>query len=358
VKLARFLLILVAAVPVVAQSGLEHGHKIGSNITYLEESSGGAQSAEILANLKIQFAEVPGNPGPSSIPVVVNPGALNVAVVVNQKPCAAFETWAEQTTSDFAESATTGVGGIKRTEGKVVMQRFVQDNLRQIYASYRVTVETLPNERYRVSFEAPDPPLQWIGKEGWKVFSPAKYPAPQIMKDEDSIRLVLYSNGGTSNTTGNATRRVVDYIHIGRQDRMVFRKEAPHDSYADDAELAVSQPRLRVNGEASAAFAAMPETIRGPVLWVYVPGRGRFMLSLHANADIGFEEAGEVVGNSLTFTAPDGNLFRIDTAERIAPGSGTYAVHVLPVPDWMPADRQDRARVMIGASVGVAADRR
>jgi hypothetical protein len=343
VKLAGFVLVAIA-VPAGAQSGFEHGHKIGSNVAYLEETSGsGAPEERIVANLRIQFAEVPG--GSASVPVIVNPNGLTATVVVNQTPCAAFETWAEQATSDFAESASTGVTAVERTPGKVVMQRFVRDNLRQIYASYTVTVETLPQETYRVSFGPPTPPADMLGKTDWKVLAPAKYPLPQIMKDEDSIRLELYSN--------SATRRVVEYIHAGRQGRMVFRKETPHDSYAEDAELVFTQPHFRVNGVADNAVAELPETMRGSVLWVYVPGHGRYVLSLHAHEDAGFEEAGEVAGNSLTFTAPDGNVFRIGTTERIAPGSGTYAVHVLPDAGWMPADPQDRARVMIGAAPGV-----
>lgn len=277
---------------------------------------------------------------------MVNPNGLNTAILLNQRPCAAFETWAEQASSDFAESAGTGVTGIVRTEGRVVMHRFVRDNLRQIYASYTVTVETLPDPgTYRVSFGPAEPPVDMLGKADWKVLAPAKYPAPQIMKDEDSIRLELYSNG--------ASRRVVEYIHAGRQDRMVFRKETPHDSYAEDAELAIAQPRLRVNGVAYVAMGVLPETIRGPVVWVYIPGHGRYVLSLQAHAGLGFEDAGEAAGNSLTFTAPDGNVFRIDTAERVAAGSGTYTVHVMPDSGWAPADPQDRARVMVGAAFGV-----
>jgi hypothetical protein len=342
VKLAGFLLILACAVPAVAQSGLDHGHKIGSNIAYLEDSPGGAQAqtAEILSNLQIQFSELIGNARGSAVP--------------NPRPCAAFETWAEQTTSDFAESAGTGVTGVQRTAGKIVMQRFVRDNLRQVYASYTVIVETLSDPgTYRVSFGPPDPPVDISGKADWKLLAPQKYPVPQIMRDDDSVRLELYSNRIASDVTQKVTRRVVDYVHVGRQDRMIFRKETPHDSYAEDAELALTQPRFRVNGATDDAVAATPETIRGPVLWVYVPGHGRFILSLHPYEDLRFQEAGEVAGNSLTFTAPDGNLFQIGTAERIAPGSGAYAVHVRPDAGWMPADPQDRARVMIGAALGV-----
>jgi len=359
VKLAGFLLVL-AAIPAGAQAGFEHGHKLGTTVAYLKEPP------DIRDGTPVIFLG-DGTGQKSQLQIVIrrtdgSAAATNFTSANSKEPGVAFETWAEQATSDFAESAGTGVGGIERTEGKIVMQRFVRDNLRQIYASYTVTVETLPDKgTYRVSLGPPAPASDMLGKGDWKVFSPVKYPLPQIVRDEDAIRLELYSNG--------TTRRVVDYIHAGRQDRMVMRKETPRDYYADDAEFAVTQPRLRVNGVAcdcvagvacdcvagvaSEAIAAMPETIRGPVLWVYVPGHGRYVLSPHAHPDSGFQEAGEAAGNSLTFTAPDGNVFRIDTAERVAAGSGSYAVYVLPDLRWAPADPQDRARVMIGASLGV-----
>ena len=345
-KLAAVFVLLAS--PAAAQ-GLEHGHKLGSSIAYLEETGDvrdGAPFGTLLAN-GAQVTIVMQRADGSTIPVLMGPGGTAAANLVSQRPCAEFETWAEQQFSDFAESAQTGVTPIERTEGKAVFHRFVRDELRKIYVSYTVTVEKLPDAgTHRVSF---GPPLegyaaQVLVNSGWKVLTPAQYPAPQIMRDEDSIRLELYSNG--------SSRRVVDYIHVGRQDRMVLRKETPHTSYAGDAELAITQPRLRVNGAAVDAISALPETIRGPIVWIYIPGYGRYVLSLQSHADLGFEDAGEAAGNSLTFTS-NGNVFRIDTTERVAAGSGAYTVHVLPDLSWIPADPQDRARVTAGTSLGV-----
>jgi hypothetical protein len=231
-----------------------------------------------------------------------------------------------------------------------VLRRFVSDGIRQIYVSYAATVETLADGSYRVSFgPSIDPPRAGVrGKADWMLMSPPQYPVPQIVRDEDSIRLELYSDG----VGDSSTRELVDYIHVGRESLMVMRKEAPRDYYAEDAELVITQPRFHVNGVAWDAVAVLPETIRGPVVWVYVPGYGRYVLSLHAHADSGFETAGEAAGNSLTFMA-NGNVFRIDTAERLAAGSGTYTVHMLPDLGWMPADPLDREKATVGAAPGV-----
>jgi hypothetical protein len=285
-----------------------------------------------------------------AVPIEIHADGSATEMLSTQAPCAAFETWAEESSTDYAESIQTGFTGIERTAGKTVLRRFIRDNLRQVYVSYQATAETLADGTYRVSFgPSSDPPTADVrGKADWRFVSPAQFPVPQIVKDADSVRLELYSEG----TPANTTRQLVDYIHAGREDRMVMRVEAARDYYAADAELSVTQPRLRINGVARDSAAVLPETIRGLVLWVYVPGYGRYVLSLHAHPELGFESAGEAAGNSLTFTA-DGNVFRMDTSERVAAGSGTYTVYVLPDLDWIPADPQDRPQIMMGATPGL-----
>ena len=354
-KLAGFVLMLLA-VPLAAQSAQPHGLRLGSSIAFLaqapnleEPARGGALFIENAESLKAimqdqQRARLEwlANYDGADFPVVKNPDGSMTPLVVSSRPGAAFDTWVGQQSTDYVESAQTGFTGIDRTEGKAILRRFVRDDVRKIYVSYAATVEALSDGTYRVSLgpSSDELPRDLRGKADWKILSPAKYPAPQIVRDEDSIALELYSSG--------VSRKVVDYIHAGRPDRMVMRKEVAHDSYADDAELTVIQPRLRVNGVAQDAVAG-PATIRGSDLWIYVPGHGRYVLSQHAHPDLGFESAGEVAGGSLTFSLADGNVFQMDTADRIASGSGTYTVYVLPDPGWLPADALDRSRVMIGA---------
>lgn len=225
---------------------------------------------------------------------------------------------------------------------KTVVHRFFRDDYSRIYVSYTVNVEPLPEGTYRVSLgpSTVELPAQLRAKADWKFLSPAKFPVPQILGDPDAIRLELYLNG--------TSRRVVDYIHAGRQDRMVMRADAPHAYYADDAEFVVARPRLAVNG-VSREMLAPSGPLHGTALMVYVPGHGRYVLTLHRPSESGFENAGEVAGKSLTFSS-EGNIFRIDAAERIAAGSGDYAVHVLPDLGWEPPDPRDRAKALIGGT--------
>jgi hypothetical protein len=371
VKLAGFLLVL-ATVPATAplfgqataqspsQSGVQRGLRLGGSIAFLTEYADvplpqDPRDPPLSGGIEAIFAAVQdagrgrlewlANSTGADVLLVENPNGSKPPLLLSPKPSAAFETWAEQRSTDYVESAKTGFTGIDRMAGKAILRRFVRDDVRQIYVSYTVTVETLADGTYRVSFgpSRDEPSEDLRNNANWKLLSPVLYPAPQIVRDEDSIRLELYSTSG-------ASRRLVDYVHAGRPDRMVIHNAAPRDAFSGDAEISVTRPRLRVNGATNDRVAALPETIRGTLLWIYVPGHGRYLLSLHP-PDLAFESAGEVGGNSLTFTSADGNVFCIDTIERIAAGSATYILYVLSDLGWEPADPQDRARVMIGSQM-------
>ena len=329
-KLAVFLLLI--DVPTLAQPVLEHAHRIGDTVVYLTESGDGQASGTF-------YVDSSGRITVAATPLLA--AMRGMQTNVSPRPCVAFETWAEHKSSDYVESSQAGFTSVERTGAKTVAHRFFRGDYSRVYVSYTVTVETLPEGTYRVVLgpSTVEPPAQLRAKADWKFQSPTKFPVPQVLSDAHAIRLELYLNG--------TSRRVVDYVHAGQLDRMVGRTDAPHSYYADDAEFTVTQPSLRINGVAQEVLAP-PGTLHGPVLMVYVPGHGRYVLTLHPSSESGFENAGEVAGKSLTFDS-EGNIFRIDTAERIAAGSGDYAVHVLPDLGWEPPGPRDREKALIGA---------
>jgi hypothetical protein len=331
VKRVGFLPILLT-IPAAAQSSSQHGMSVGHvQIAYLVDHA--EATTPTSASLRLLDALQAASNGKTTTLAPSKPA-----------PRAEFETWIEPEPRDYAESVLTGFSGIDRNAGKTVIRRFVRDNFRHVYVSYALTVETFPESgTFRVIFGDSDAaaPSDLPASADWKVVSPAKYPVPQILQDGETIALDLYSVTKTG-------QKLVEYIHVGMQTHMLLRQDAARDSYADDAEFNIAEPRLRVNGLTQDP-AAHPDALQGLVLWVHVPGHGRFELSFKPNP--GFEKAGEVAGNSLTFA--DGvNVFRIDCAERIAPaGSGIYNVYARRDPASEPADPKDRA----GFAIGLAA---
>lgn len=259
-----------------------------------------------------------------------------------------FNAWVERLPADFAESVIGGAGISSQDTSRVTVERWVRDNFRNVYVSYAITIEKLPQGSYRVSFSnshAPVPDEVTKSKRVvWKITAPPLFPLPQIFGEGDELRLEL-----TAETNGP---QLADYIHIGSPAAMPKRKEASRDSYAADSEFALAKPTLRVNGEARPAVN-FPESLRGQVLWLYVPGQGRYILSFLPHSTSGFSKMGEVTGNLMTLITSEGNVLRILSTDRIAPGGGVYNVYGTRDPKWKPADPAERGRFMAGMSPAV-----
>lgn len=285
---------ILPAIPAFPQSQTQYGTRIGQVQTaYLEEIPKAVASA---VDITDRFREISqaarsvGLPQPAITPVPAGQG-----------PRAEFETWVAQLSRDYAESVVTGVTSIERNAGKATVHRFVRDNFRKVDLTYTMTFERVPGTgTFRVSFSDSD----------------VSYPVPQILRDGETIALDLAVDSRTG-------RRMVDYIRVGTGS-LKLRREVARDVYAEDAELTITEPRLRINGVEQEA-AILPSATAA-VISVDIPGQGRFSLSFQPRADQGFQRAGEVTENSLVFSY-GGNIFRIDCADRIATGSGTYNIY-------------------------------
>lgn len=258
---------------------------------------------------------------------------------------AVFETWVENASAEYVESFRENSGDIERGTGWMTISRSIQDSIRHVSVKYKVNLErvrpVLP-AAYSVTFgeyEEKDPQMQ-VSTDSNNIGA-GKYPAPQAARNGDVIAVELYRDSSTG-------QRIVDYIHVGAFNKMTLRTEAPHDTYSDDAEFNLAKPKVRINGEVqeSRNFANF---LKGSNVWVYVPGYGRYVASFKRRPGLDIE--GEVTGNTLTFTEGS-NIIRIDCAERIAAGSGSYRVYLKRDSNWIPADLNDRGKAMIGTTPG------
>ncbi len=295
-KLAGFFTVLFAA-GALAQSA-QYGTRIGQIQTvYLRD-------IPVAAGPTVPFG------GPARI------GELpprDVSGSPASSPKAEFETWVEQKSRDFAESVLTGSTSIEREDDKATVHRFARDNFRNLYLTYTMTFEPIAKtDTYRVTFSDSAVPV----------------PVPQILRDGETIALTLADDARTG-------RRLMDYIRVGTG-VMRSRSGVPRDVYAEDAELTLTKPRLRINGVEQRA-ANSSAIASAPVIWIEIPGQGRYDLSFRPRTDQGFQRAGEVSESSLMFSV-GGNVFRLDSADRVATGSGTYNIYARKEPDAASAD--------------------
>lgn len=127
-----------------------------------------------------------------------------------------------------------------------------------------------------------------------------------------------------------------------------FAVGAPRDFTAGDVELRLQEPRVTTTYPSADAPPSLGGTIRdssvtatfkspgnaaGPIMWLYLPARGRFLLSLTPRN--GFRRAGEVRGTSLRFVV-DGQAYDVVSTSRIAPATAAFNLYVLRQPKWKP----------------------
>jgi beta-lactamase regulating signal transducer with metallopeptidase domain len=344
------------AVPVAkeqapAQLPNQHGHRVDLQAAFVEDIEMPMTFSDAIQIPSVLFAAIQQSiPDPRLRLRTLRAVEGSPVQLISPADAVAFETWVEDaSSSDYVQSFRGGSGDIERDTRIVTIPRYFYDDLRRLVVKYAITVEVVTPRAprsYQVTFSDSDAEIPWPYQPpaGTKVISPAKYFAPQIIEEGDGLALELYRNAQTG-------QKLVDHIHVGRLNKAVLRTEAPHESYSDDAGFNLTRPRLRINGERQNT-AALPETLRGQTMWVYVPGYGRYVASFKRQPELGFDRLGEVTGNALTFTE-GANIFRIDCAERIAPGSGSYRVHLLRDSDWIPADPKERDKAMIGSAPGV-----
>jgi hypothetical protein len=224
----------------------------------------------------------------------------------------------------------------------------LMDRVKRVYFGYTVQVDAQPARTVRLTFF----PLKLtaglrkhLGDDAdtWKALPSPKFPAPQTIRLGDVLELNLLSNPGWGQqlteyvTVQEVPRRegFISFDDIGPKREFSFAAGAPRDFAVSDVVLRLREPRVFINGRFEESSARTLGEESGGVVWIYIPTRGRFLLSVIPNPTHGFTRAGEIRGNSVRF-AIGGNTYSINSGSSIAPGMGAYNVYVLQQPDWRP----------------------
>ena len=239
--------------------------------------------------------------------------------------------------------------------GSNVVQRVMLDRAQKVYFGYNARVEPLPDHMFRITFQplSMSPELQrTLGSRAstWKMLPAPGFPAPRTIRAGEWLELPLL----TGSTRGQT---LTDYVTVRESEAPGFRTlesgrpnfafapGAPRDFNREDVELRLDQPHVvaLVGRDGSAIrepgtgspFLKSADDVTGTVVWVYVPTRGRYLLSLTPRQQAGFVKAGDVRGSSLKFRMDD-DLIDILARSRIAPGQAAFNLYVLRQPGWKP----------------------
>lgn len=216
-------------------------------------------------------------------------------------------------------------GGVVVESGHV--HRIIQDRAHKQVLGYEVELDPAEGAkaaRLRIQpFHPADSKMSF--EPGYTFLGLPRYPVVPNLRLGDTVALDLLVNASTG-------QKVVDYLTLSGRGHIPDEREARDLSLAD-VELEVMDPQVTVNEEAGPSLGV--GGFSGSVVWFYLPGHGRFILSLAPHKDFGFTKSGVVSGDSLLIHAGPVEV-RMECSRRVAPASGVYNLYVAHEPDWRP----------------------
>jgi hypothetical protein len=196
-----------------------------------------------------------------------------------------------------------GSGGIVRGSADL------HNRLTHSFYGYEYTLEPAGDGKYKVSFSPlrPSTLKRRMGpyKMDGNLVAPPQLPAPQVVPVGQPFEVTLYQSGG---------ERVYDRIVLSRTPFPDWPPKQPQS--AQDGRMRLAGPQLYVNRQ---LVASQHDAGSGPVIWVHLPGQGRFLVALDPQGNSRFTEAGHVSGNAIEFQS-EGTKFRIVCAEPVVTG--------------------------------------
>jgi hypothetical protein len=186
------------------------------------------------------------------------------------------------------------------------MHNFIYDDSAQSYFRYDMTVsESAAADQRTVVFSAMtglrDALHAVAGTMPLNAAPLPKYPPPQVVQDGDTIALDLM-------ISADGKERIVDYIQFEFAPKPEppppAATAAPQDFTLDDGPMnfPVDPPdAVTINRQKFLESVVVLAAQRGATMWVYLPGHGRYILSLAPHA--GFARSGTLRAGAIEFSS-------------------------------------------------------
>lgn len=153
---------------------------------------------------------------------------------------------------------------------------------------------------------------------------------PQVMDDGDSFALDLLVNQNTG-------VKIVDFVKVSFERSKLWEDKAvplPRDFTLDAVALKIVDFKLTIGGN-QVMTGLRRANFSGALLWCYVEGHGRFIISLVPRDGYAFEKTGVINDNQIAFRI-NGRQYEWLSSEPVLPGGGTWNVWVLHDPKYVP----------------------
>lgn len=246
--------------------------------------------------------------------------------------------------------------------GPAFFSRMFVDQARHVYLGYELLLERKENGTF----------LATVGKLGvtpmdlaaslsarfpinleWTLLPLPEIPEPHLFHEGETISIDLFLDPSTGD-------KLIDDIRINPPlATSPFRPVPPalrpvptvsgdaRDFSAADAEMQIVQIRsISLNGTIQAA--PVVRSVRGPLVWIYVPDHGRYILSLVPRPGLDFTKTGELRGGAISFTIGQ-DAINLECNVPIAAGDAAYNLWVMHDAEWEPISTAQKDRSTIGS---------
>ena len=241
--------------------------------------------------------------------------------------------------------------------------RILYDAEHRVYLGYELLIERKPAGAYlatvgKLGISPMDLADRFatfpIGRE-WTMLPLPAIPEPRLVNDGNTLSIDLFIDPASGD-------KLIDEVRINPPlpaarfgPAQVPSRAIPTVSgeprafSATDAEMQIVQSRVSLNG---AMKGVIGRSVRGSLLWLYLPGHGRYVLSLTPRPGLDFQQAGEVRGGAISFVLA-GDSIRLESFSPIVGGDSPYLLYVLHDPQWEPTSEKQKSAPNIG-TVGAA----
>jgi len=234
----------------------------------------------------------------------------------------------------------TGVGSSKKN----TIHRVFIDDASKTYFGY--DLEVIPHEekdkfKIIVGPLSIRPKTKYIDTTKLKFRHLPNYPGTIVVKDGDTIVMDILENPETK-------EKITDLIRVTRKKKQfgisTFADlHRPRDFTLDEVNLKLKNYEIFVNTE---KVYTNPGGNLGGNIGIYLPGRGRFIISPFRREGYKFQKVGTIVNNKLTFSYEDAK-FEIVSESPILGEGGKWRVWILFEKDWFPTNKfSDRSEVL------------
>jgi hypothetical protein len=237
-------------------------------------------------------------------------------------------------------------GGFRLTDKTI--HRYFFDHRNNLYFGYDLVVEKLKDAgKFRISIEPlsvnPGVLDPMPREHTYALLTKVNFPPPQIVEDGDTLMFDVLVNARTQQKLTEKIRvssqsmpfeaRELEHSMIMVQGDLTLipptrNPDEPRDYTLDEVRLLLVNPILSVNGKE--VYAGKGVTVFSSMHWIYVPGKGRLLLSIYPRQGYSFEKAGVIMDTKLSVTL-DGDQYVVSSDKQIM-ASSNWNLYVLRQP--------------------------